>query len=202
MSSELSNIPCRIGVLISGRGSNLKALTEAATAPDFQGEIILVLSNRGKAAGLDHARAQGIETDVIEPRHFPSRDLYDGALMARLERARVDIVCLAGFMRLLTAPFVNHWKGRLLNIHPSLLPDYKGLNVHERMIADGVRHAGCSVHFVTEDMDGGPVLGQRYVPVLPDDTADALAARILVEEHQLYPACLRQLIDGNCFPPE
>jgi len=202
MTPGSSPLPCRIGVLISGRGSNLRALSEAASVPSFPGEIVLVLSNREKAAGLDFARAQGIETDVIKPRHFASRDLYDAAVNARLEQGRIDIVCLAGFMRLLTASFVNHWKGRLLNIHPSLLPDYKGLNVHERMIADDVKRAGCSVHFVTEDMDGGPILGQRSVPVLQGDTADTLAARILVEEHRLYPACLRHLIEGNCFLPE
>ena len=182
----------KAAVLISGRGSNMAALIEAARAADFPAEIALVLSNRADAAGLDWARAAGVEALALSVRDFADKDAFEAALDAELRRRGVEIVCLAGYMRILGKTFVEGWRGRMINIHPSLLPLYKGLHTHERALADGAREAGCSVHLVTPELDDGPVLAQARVSVLPGDDADSLAARVLVEEHRIYPQALAE----------
>lgn len=187
----------RLGVLISGRGSNLQALIDAAAAPDFPAEVALVLSNKADAAGLARAAAAGISTRTVSHRDFADREAFDAALTAALEAADVGLVCLAGFMRLLTPGFVEHWRDRLINIHPSLLPAFRGLDTHERALAAGVRFAGCTVHFVRPEMDEGPIILQAAVPVLPDDTAGSLAARVLEAEHRCYPAAVRWIAEGR-----
>ena len=180
----------RVGVLVSGRGSNMMALVEAARAPGYPAEIVCVVSNRADAAGLDFARANGIESKVIDHKAFASREAFERALDSYLRSKRVDIIALAGFMRILTARFTSGWEGRMLNIHPSLLPAYKGLNTHERALADGAKTHGCSVHHVTAGLDAGPVILQAEVPVLTSDTPDTLSARVLREEHRIYPQAL------------
>lgn len=187
----------RVGVLISGRGSNLKSLIDAARAEDYPAEIVLVISNRADAGGLAFAREAGITTRVIPHQDYGGRAAFDAALDKALRAARVDIVCLAGFMRLLTAEFVEAWRGRMLNIHPSLLPEFPGLDTHARAIAAGRRIAGCTVHFVRAEMDAGPIVAQEKVPVEPGDTPDTLAARVLEAEHRLYPAALRLVASGR-----
>ena len=186
----------RTGVLISGRGSNMTALAKACADPAFPAEIGLVLSNEPGAAGLERARELGIPTAVLDHRAFPDRAAFDAAVTARLEAAGAEFVCLAGFMRLLTAGFVGRWRDRLLNIHPSLLPAFRGLDTHERALAAGVRLHGCTVHFVRPELDDGPIVMQAAVPVLPDDTPESLAARVLAQEHRLYPAALRLVAEG------
>jgi len=187
----------KLAVLISGRGSNLKALIEAGADPDYPAEVALVISNRPNAAGLDLASGAGVAQYVIDHKDFETREDFDAALSDALRIAKVDYVCLAGFMRMLSNDFVTEWRGRLINIHPSLLPAFKGLHVHERMIDAGVKLAGCTVHFVSHEMDAGPIIGQAAVPVLPGDTHETLAARILAEEHKLYPACIKLVADNN-----
>ena len=183
----------RAAVLISGRGSNLAALIEAAAAPDYPAEIALVLSNRADAGGLAHAAAN-IPSAVIDHRPFGAdRAAHEAALDAALRAACVEIVCLAGYMRLLTPFLVGRWAGRMLNIHPSLLPAFPGLHTHARALRAGVKLHGCTVHLVTEATDAGPILAQAAVPVLPGDDAERLAARVLVQEHLLYPLALRLL---------
>ena len=186
----------RVGVLISGRGSNLAALIEACKAPDYPAEIVAVLSNRPEAPGLAFAAAAGIEARAIDHRAYPSRAAFEDELQSALEAARVELICNAGFMRLLTAPFVERWRDRHLNIHPSLLPAFKGLHTHERVLAAGVRITGCTVHFVRHEMDSGPIVAQAAVPVLCDDTPDTLAQRVLQAEHTLYPLALRLVASG------
>lgn len=187
----------RIAVLISGGGSNMLALARDLAGSD-QGQIVLVLSNVSGAGGLERAAAMGIATAVVDHRAFGSgRVGFEAALQAELLRAGVDFVCLAGFMRVLSAGFVRGWAGRMLNIHPSLLPLYPGLHTHARALAAGDAEAGCTVHQVTEALDGGPILGQARVPVLPDDTEATLAARVLAQEHRLYPAVLRRVLAGD-----
>ena len=186
-----------IAVLISGRGSNLKAILDACADPDFPADVTLVISNKPKAAGLEHARKAGVSEAIIDHRDFETREDFDAALSERLRAAKVDYVCLAGFMRMLTPGFVDEWRGRLVNIHPSLLPSFRGLNVQERTLDSGVKIAGCTVHFVSAEMDGGPIVGQAAVPVLPGDTVERLSDRILEQEHKLYPACLRLVIEGR-----
>lgn len=187
----------RIAVLISGRGTNMQALIDACADPDYPGEIALVISNRPKAQGLERAGKAGIQREIINHKDFETREDFDEALHEALKTAKIDFICLAGFMRVLTAKFVSDWRGRLVNIHPSLLPAFDGLHVHERTIEAGVKLAGCTVHFVSAEVDAGPIVGQAAVPVLPGDDAETLAARILEEEHRLYPQCLRLLIDGR-----
>lgn len=186
----------RVGVLISGRGSNMLALIEATKAPDYPAEIVGVLSNRAAAPGLATAAAAGIATASLAQSKFPSRDMFEDVMTQLLESWDVDIVCLAGFMRVLGEDFVNHWAGRLINIHPSLLPLYSGLDTHARALADGAKLHGCTVHFVTPGLDEGAPILQAQVPVLPDDTPEGLAARVLVEEHRIYPLALRLLAEG------
>lgn len=187
----------RVGVLISGRGSNLRSLLDAAAAPGFPAEIVTVLSNRPGAGGLDHARAAGVPSAVVDHKAFAGREDFEAALTAALERAGVDLVCLAGFMRVVTLGFVRRWQGRMINIHPSLLPLFPGLDTHARALAAGVKLHGCSVHYVSEEVDGGPIVGQAAVPVLPGDDAESLAARVLAAEHRLYPACLSLIAEGR-----
>lgn len=197
MAGGVSEPRRKVGVLISGRGSNLQALIDAAADPAFPAEIVLVISNRADAGGLERAAAAGIATEVIPHRNFPNRESFDDAMTAALEAAGVELVCLAGFMRLLTESFVAHWRDRMINIHPSLLPLLPGLDTHARALELGLRLHGCSVHFVRAEMDTGPLIGQAAVPVLPGDDADRLAARVLEAEHALYPACLKLVAEGR-----
>lgn len=185
-----------LGVLISGRGSNLQALIEACAAPGYPARIALVISNRADAGGLARARDAGIATRVIEHRAFADRAAFDDALDAALREAGVGLVCLAGFMRVLGPDFVERWRDRLINVHPSLLPAYRGLDTHARALADGVRFSGCTVHVVRPELDAGPILAQAVVPVALDDTPASLAARVLVEEHRLYVAAVRMIATG------
>jgi phosphoribosylglycinamide formyltransferase-1 len=187
----------RVGILISGRGSNMSALIEAAKAPDYPAEVVGVLSNRVAAPGLAIAAAEGIATASLAQSRFPSREMFEDVMTRTLESWEVDIVCLAGFMRILGDDFVNHWAGRMINIHPSLLPLYKGLHTHERALADGATIHGCTVHFVTPGLDEGAPILKAEVPVLPGDTPETLAARVLVEEHRIYPEALRLLASGE-----
>jgi phosphoribosylglycinamide formyltransferase-1 len=187
----------KTAVLISGRGSNLEALIGACTAKDFPAAIDLVISNRADAGGLDHAKRAGIASAVIPHRDYKSREAFDAALTAALEKAQIELVCLAGFMRLLTPDFVAHWRDRLINIHPSLLPAFPGLDTHARALAEGVRFAGCTVHFVRAEIDRGPIIVQAAVPVLPGDTEASLAARVLEAEHRAYPLALRLIGEGR-----
>jgi phosphoribosylglycinamide formyltransferase 1 len=180
----------RTAVLISGRGSNMSALIEAARAPSFPAEIVLVLSDGPAAAGLPIARNAGVAAEAIDFRTYPGNEAFEAALDARLLAASAEIVCLAGFMRALSAPFVERWKGRMLNIHPSLLPNLRGLHTHRRALAQGLAEHGCTVHFVTAELDAGPIIAQARVRVLKGDDADALAARVLKEEHRIYPEAL------------
>ena len=187
----------RVAILISGRGSNMEALIRAAEAPDYPAEIVGVLSNKAEAGGLGLARAKGIATAVRSHRDFASREAFDAALDAVLRGWRVEIVCLAGFMRVLTPGFVAGWEGRMLNIHPSLLPAFQGLHTHERALAAGVAEHGCTVHFVTAGLDDGPPILTARVPVLASDTPESLAARVLVEEHRIYPEALAMVARGE-----
>ena len=187
----------KVAVLISGRGSNMQALVRACAAPDYPAEIVLVLSNRADAAGLDYARAAGIATAVVSHKDFPDRAGFDAAMDAEIRRHGAEMICLAGFMRLLDSPFIEAWRDRMINIHPSLLPSFRGLDTHERALAAGVKLAGCSVHFVRPDVDTGPIVAQAAVPVLSDDTPDSLAARILEQEHLIYPMALRLVAEGR-----
>lgn len=186
----------RVAILISGGGSNMVTLVDSMTG-DHPARPCLVLSNRPEAGGLDKARARGVPVAVVDHRPFgKDRAGFEAELQAALEAAQPDVICLAGFMRVLTADFVTRWEGRILNIHPSLLPKYKGLDTHARALAAGDAEGGCSVHLVTPELDDGPVLGQTSVAIAPGDTAESLAARVLVEEHRLYPAVLRQFCEN------
>lgn len=187
----------RVAVLISGGGSNMVSLVDDM-AGDHPARPVLVLSNVPGAGGLEKAQARGVPTAIVDHRRFGSdRVAFETELNTILDQVRPDIICLAGFMRVLTEGFVTRWAGKMLNIHPSLLPKYKGLHTHARAIAAGDSEAGCSVHEVTAELDGGRVLGQARVPVLPNDTPDSLAARVLVQEHDLYPRILRRVALGD-----
>ena len=187
----------RVAILISGSGSNMLTLVDSMTG-DHPARPVLVASNDPTAGGLAKAAARGIPTAAVDHRPFEGdRAAFEAALSEHLSAAAPDIICLAGFMRVLTPDFVRHWSGRMLNIHPSLLPKYKGLHTHARAIAAGDSEGGCSVHEVTAELDGGRVLGQARVPILPDDTPDTLAARVLVQEHDLYPKILRRVASGD-----
>jgi phosphoribosylglycinamide formyltransferase-1 len=187
----------KVGVLISGRGSNMEALLSAAAAPDYPAEIVLVISNRPQAAGLQTARDLGIPAQAIDHKAVDDHQAFEIELTKALAAAGVELVALAGFMRVLTASFVARWHDRLINIHPSLLPLFPGLDTHERALDAGVKLHGCTVHFVRAEMDAGPIIGQAAVPVLADDDADSLAARVLTAEHRLYPHCLRLIAEGR-----
>ncbi|MEC9249444.1 MAG: phosphoribosylglycinamide formyltransferase [Pseudomonadota bacterium] len=187
----------KIAVLISGRGSNMQAIVEAAAAEDYPAEIALVVSNNPDAAGLAWAAERGIETEVLNHREFETREAFEKALDTLIRLYGARIVCLAGFMRILTPYFTEKWRDLLINIHPSLLPSFKGLHTHERALEAGVRIHGCTVHYVRPEMDDGPIIGQAAVPVLHGDTPDALAARVLEAEHQLYPQCIALACSGK-----
>ena len=187
----------KVGVLISGSGTNLQALIDDCARPDAGSEIVLVVSNRADALGLTRAERAGLPNRVIDHTAYESREVFEQALTEALESSGVELVCLAGFMRVLTAAFVERWRDRLINIHPSLLPAFKGLDTHARAIAAGVRLAGCTVHFVRPEVDDGPIIVQAAVPVLADDTVETLAARVLQEEHRCLPLAVRLIAQGR-----
>jgi phosphoribosylglycinamide formyltransferase-1 len=187
----------RIGVLISGRGSNLQAILDAIHRGHLNATVAVVISNRAEAPGLSRARDAGVPTEVLDHRAFRARAEYDAALVERLRQYDVGLVCLAGFMRLLGPVFVHAFSHAILNVHPSLLPAFPGVDAQRQALAHGVKVAGCTVHFVTEELDAGPIVLQSAVPVMPDDTAESLAARILVEEHRLYPQAIALVLDGG-----
>jgi phosphoribosylglycinamide formyltransferase 1 len=187
----------RTAILISGRGSNMMSLVEEARAADYPAEIVAVISNRPEAAGITWAKARGIATLIVDHKAFKNREAFEAELDKALIASKPDIVALAGFMRIMTPAFVGRWQDRLINIHPSLLPNFKGLHTHEQALAAGVKVAGCTVHFVRAEMDAGPIIAQAGVPVLSGDTADTLGARVLAAEHKLYPAALRLLASGR-----
>ena len=185
----------RLGVLISGRGSNLQALIDAVADGRLDATLSVVISNRDDAEGLERARRAGIETICLSHRGWPSREAYDRALVGELQQRRVDLVCLAGFMRVLGAPMIDAFPNRILNIHPSLLPAFPGIDAQRQAFAHGVKVAGVTVHLVTSELDGGPIILQRVVPVLDTDTVETLSARILAEEHRAYPEAVKILLD-------
>jgi phosphoribosylglycinamide formyltransferase 1 len=192
----------RVAVLISGHGSNMTALIEAARAPDYPADIVLVVSNRPDAAGLARAEQAGIATAIVDHTAFgEDREAFERALDARLRAQRIDIVCLAGFMRLLTPWFVTRWSGRMLNIHPALLPQFKGLYTHRRALEAGVQRHGATVHFVVPEIDSGPIVAQDSVAVVAGDTEDTLARRVLEVEHRIYPQALRLVAEGRITLP-
>jgi phosphoribosylglycinamide formyltransferase-1 len=187
----------RLGVLISGRGSNLQAIIDAISGGRLDAEIAVVISNRADAPGLERARGAGIDTLVIDHRGFPSRDEFDRELVRQLRARSVGLVCLAGFMRLVGPPMLEAFPYAILNIHPSLLPAFPGVDAQRQALEHGVKVSGVTVHFVTPELDGGPIVLQRTVPVHDDDTPDALAARILAEEHRAYPDAIKRVLDGE-----
>ncbi|RTL73454.1 MAG: phosphoribosylglycinamide formyltransferase [Bradyrhizobiaceae bacterium] len=188
----------RVAILISGRGSNMAALIQAARAPNFPAEIVLVMSNIAGAGGLESARAAGIEAVTVESKPFgKDREAFERAMQDELLKRDIDLVCLAGFLRLLTPWFVQQWDGRMINIHPALLPSYRGLHTHERALADGVKIHGATVHFVIPDVDAGPIIVQGAVTVHDNDTPDSLGARVLQIEHRIYPQALRMVASGQ-----
>lgn len=183
----------RVVVLLSGRGSNFKALLDG----DLPVEFTAAISNRPDAGGLDHARARGIPAIALDHKQFSSREAFDEALIGEIEKAGADLIVLAGYMRILTKAFVERYTGRLINIHPSLLPSFPGLHTHETALREGVKIHGCTVHFVTPELDHGPIILQAAVPVLPDDTPTVLAARVLVQEHRIYAQAVRWFAEGK-----
>ncbi|MBL0405458.1 phosphoribosylglycinamide formyltransferase [Microvirga aerilata] len=187
----------RVAILISGRGSNMLWLIEAANAPGFPAEIALVLSNRPDAEGLTRAKDAGIATLAVDHKNYPTRESFEQALDAALVAHDIAFICLAGFMRVLTDWFVERWAGRMINIHPSLLPLFRGTHTHRRALEEGVLVHGCTVHFVVPELDAGPIIAQAVVPVVPGDTQESLAARVIVQEHRLYPQALRMICDGT-----
>lgn len=187
----------KVAILISGRGSNMRALVEAAEAAHYPARIVGVLSNEAAASGLAFARDKGIAIHVIPHHDFPTREAFDGAVTTALMDWGAELICLAGFMRILGIPFVRRWEGRILNIHPSLLPAFRGLHTHRRVLDAGVRFTGCTVHFVTAALDSGPIIGQAVVPVRPGDSEETLSARVLKAEHRLYPHCLALVAGGR-----
>lgn len=188
----------RVGVLVSGRGSNLQALLDASSRPGYPAEIVVVISDRERAAALDRARTAGVEALVVNPKDFGDREAFDLALVSELDARRVGLVCTAGFMRILSAAFTNAFAGRAMNIHPSLLPAFPGLHAQRQALEHGVRVAGATVHFLADGaVDTGPIILQAGVPVEPGDTEETLAARILVEEHRLYPEAVRLFAEGR-----
>jgi len=186
-------VTCRVVVLLSGRGSNFQAIAEA----QLPIEIVAVISNRPHAAGLDYARSRGIPAIALDHTRHPDREAFDALLAEEIERHQPDLVVLAGYLRILSAEFIARFEGRLLNIHPSLLPMFPGLKTHERALAEGIKIHGCTVHFVTADLDHGPIVIQAAVPVRADDTPDTLAARVLAQEHRIYPQAVRWFAEGR-----
>lgn len=193
----MSPVRKRVAVLISGRGSNLQALIDAAGQEGFPAEVALVVSDRPDVQGLQRAERAGVERRVLVPKELGGRVAFEAALNEALGEAAIDLICLAGFMRIFTAEFVARWEGRMINIHPSLLPAFPGLDSHQQALDAGVKLHGCSVHFVDVGVDSGPIIGQAAVPILPDDNADSLADRVLTQEHRLYPRCLELICFGD-----
>jgi phosphoribosylglycinamide formyltransferase 1 len=187
----------RIVILISGRGSTMKAIVQACQTEGWPAKIAAVISNRPDAAGLQFAREQGLVAQALDHKAYPSREAFDEALMQAIDAHQPDLVVLAGFMRILTPGFTQHYEGRMLNIHPSLLPAFPGLHTHQRALEAGCQLAGATVHFVTADLDHGPIVAQAMVPVLPGDDAERLAARVLAMEHQMYPPAVRWFVEGQ-----
>lgn len=187
----------KIVILISGRGSNMQAIVEAAKAEQWPLQIAAVISNRADAAGLEYAAGQGIPTAVVASKEFPTRAAFDAALGGKIDEFAPDLLVLAGFMRILTAGFVGHYEGRMLNIHPSLLPSFVGLATHQQALDAGVKIHGVTVHFVTAELDHGPIVAQAAVPVLPDDTEHSLSQRVLEQEHIIYPWAVRKFAEGK-----
>jgi phosphoribosylglycinamide formyltransferase 1 len=187
----------RVAILISGRGSNMAALVQAAREPDYPAEIVGIISNRADAAGLDIAAKAGFQTRTVSRADHPTAQAHDSAIEAALSELGADLVCLAGYMRQLTPEFVQRWEGRMINIHPSLLPLFRGLNTHNKALEAGLRVHGCTVHFVTAEVDAGPIIAQAAVPVELGDTEETLAARVLKAEHRLYPIALRMVAEGK-----
>jgi phosphoribosylglycinamide formyltransferase-1 len=200
--TQPASVPLPIVILISGRGSNLQSIIDCAASGALSVEIRAVISNRPDAGGLEIASAAGITTEILDHSVYADRQSFDKALLARIDHYQPGLLVLAGFMRLLTDDFVAHYHGRMLNIHPSLLPQLPGLNTHRRAIEDGHNEHGASVHFVTPDMDGGPVLLQAHVPIRPDDDPDSLAARVLTQEHRLYPLAIQWFAEQRIFLDE
>lgn len=188
---------CRLVVLVSGNGSNLQAILDACQTGRIPARVVAVISNRPGAYGLQRAQAAGVPTEVLDHTTFTERSTFDQALQACIDRYQPDLVVLAGFMRILTPAFVAHYHGRLLNIHPSLLPRYKGIHTHRRVLEDGADEHGASVHFVTSELDGGPVIMQAKVPVLPSDDENSLAARVQQQEHRIYPLAVKWFAEGR-----
>ena len=195
--AKAANNPLPIVVLISGRGSNLQSIIDSVTAGDLPVEIRAVISNRPDAQGLQRACQAGITTQVVDHRNYPDRAAFDAALQVAIDNYRPGLVVLAGFMRILTPAFVQHYRGRMINIHPSLLPEFPGLNTHQRVLDAGKPVTGATIHFVTEEMDGGPAILQAQVPVVAGDDAGSLAARVLEQEHRIYPAVIRWYAEGR-----
>ena len=183
----------RTAILISGRGTNMAALIEAARDPSYPAEIAIVISNIASAKGLEIAEAAGIKTLVISNKYYSTKTVFEEQILKALSESRIELVCLAGFMRVLSASFISHFEGRILNIHPSLLPAYRGLDTHKRALADGVKDHGCTVHFVVPELDAGPVIAEAIVPVLDGDTEETLSARVLIAENRLYPEALAKV---------
>lgn len=183
----------RTAILISGRGTNMAALIAAARNPSYPAEIALVISNIPSAKGLEIAEAAGIKTLIVSHKEYSNKSMFEEKILQALNEARIELICLAGFMRVLSASFISHFEGRILNIHPSLLPAYRGLDTHKRALADGVKDHGCTVHFVVPELDAGPIIAQAIVPVLDGDTEETLSARVLIAENRLYPEALAKV---------
>lgn len=197
MPAQVANGKLKLGVLISGRGSNLQALIDACAKLDFPAQIVLVLSNKPDAYGLQRAAQAGIPTAIINHRDYADRETFEITLDAKLQAAGVQLVCLAGFMRVLTPWLVNRWQDKMINIHPSLLPAFPGVNTHARALEAGASESGCTVHYVKAEVDAGAIILQKAVPILPGDTADTLAARVLQAEHMIYPQAIRLIAAGR-----
>lgn len=187
----------KLAILISGRGSNMQALVDACAQPGFPASASVVLSNDPTAKGLNFARDAGIATEVVNHKDFDGREPFEDALDAAIRPYAPDLICLAGFMRILTPNFINRWPDKIVNIHPSMLPAYRGLNTHERVLADGVRFTGCTVHYVRPEMDDGPIIAQAAIPTRQDEDANALAARVLTFEHRIYPMAVKLIAEGR-----
>jgi phosphoribosylglycinamide formyltransferase-1 len=180
-----------LAIFISGRGSNMRSIIEACKTPDYPATVNMVLSNRPDAPGLDYAAGQGIKTEIVDHKLFATREAFESEIQEILSHYKVDLIALAGFLRILTPGFIEKWPQRIINVHPSLLPDYKGLNTHERAIADGKKEAGCTIHYVVPEIDSGEIILQKRVPILPGDTPGTLAERVVVQEHSAYPEAIR-----------
>ena len=183
----------KLAIFISGRGSNMRSIVEQSKSADFPAQVGVVLSNRPDAPGIDYAKSQNIPTEIVDHKSFTSREAFEAEIQTRLAKYDIDLIVLAGFLRVLTASFIEKWPNRIINIHPSLLPDYKGLHTHERAIADGKAEGGCTVHFVVPEIDSGEIIVQKRVPIIPGDTPETLSARVLEQEHIAYPEAIRKV---------